>query len=82
MTSLQKWQFWTNPPTHPVRLSQVSIDPPSGGSRGGKSGHVHPSKLAMEFGPLGGTKSNDSTVNISKNAENTTSLKNIKKVDD
>ena len=39
----------------------------SGGSRGGKSGHGPPSKLAMEFGPLlGGRKSNDSIVKLAK----------------
>jgi len=40
----------------------------SGGSRGSKSGHgpLPRSKLSMEFGPLGGRKSNDSNVNLSK----------------
>ena len=38
----------------------------SGGSRGGKSGHGPPSKLAMEFGPLGGKNSNDRIVNLCK----------------
>jgi len=33
---------------------------------GGKSGHGPPSKLAMEFDPLGGRKSNDSIANLSK----------------
>ena len=35
-------------------------------SEGGKSGHGPPSKLAMEFGSLGGKKSNDSIVNLWK----------------
>src|SRR6218665_1500710 len=29
MTSGQKWPFWTHPPTHPVRLGKVSLDPPT-----------------------------------------------------
>jgi len=32
----------------------------------GKSGHGPPSKLSMEFGPLGDRKSNDSIVKLSK----------------
>src|SRR6218665_1770796 len=36
----------------------------SGGSRGGKSIHGPPSKLAVEFGPLRGRKSNDIIVNL------------------
>ena len=38
----------------------------SGGSRDGKSGHGPLSKLAIEFGPPRGRKSNDSIVNLSK----------------
>ena len=34
--------------------------------RGANPGITPPSKLAMEFGPLGGRKSNDSIVNLSK----------------
>src|SRR6218665_4125902 len=28
MMSLRKWPFWTHPCTHPIRLGQVSLDPP------------------------------------------------------
>src|SRR6218665_2674933 len=34
--------------------------------QGGTSGHGPPLKLTMEFAPLGGRKSNDSIVNLSK----------------
>ena len=37
-----------------------------GGFKGGQFGHGPPSKLAMEFGPLGGRKNNESSVNFSK----------------
>src|SRR6218665_3269224 len=43
-----------------IVLSVTEADP------GGQSGHGPPSKLAMEFAPLEGRKSNDSTVNLWK----------------
>jgi len=66
MTAADGWYFNTTSEDGWGEWHEVEVGHDQWRIQGGQSGHGPPSKLAMEFGPLGGRKNNESSVNFLK----------------